>query len=129
MRFHLAFVTFLACSAGPAPTSSSGASSSTTASAGAGGHAGAGGSSSASCSSSGTSGGGGAGGEGGSLPPKPVDCAKINPGIFCVEDNDCPLLSKEELDACGPWSCAWSPPPDPDAGIAGKKRCEFQPKP
>ena len=72
---------------------------------------------------------GGAGGEGGALPPKPIDCAKINPGFVCVEDNDCPGLSKEQLAACGPWSCVVVNNPDPDAGISPKRGCVFPPKP
>lgn len=72
---------------------------------------------------------GGTGGEGGEFPPKPIDCAKINPGITCIEDDDCPLLTKPQLDACGPWKCVFLIQPDPDAGTPGKRGCEFAPKP
>lgn len=88
-----------------------------------------GGSVSVSSSVVGSGGAGGAGGEGGSPPPKPIDCATLNPGFVCVEDRHCPAMTKEVLDACGPWHCVFIVPPDPDAGIPGKRGCMLSPKP
>lgn len=119
----VAVVLFVACSATKPDTSatSQGSSSVQPTDAGMGGASGSAIVSSGVSTSSSIS--GGAGGEGGVLPPHPIDCSKLNPGITCVEDNDCPPMTKEQLAACGPWKCVLDPPPDPDAGIAGKKGC------
>lgn len=126
----LIIATVIGCSTNPHPdagsTSSGASASNSVASSGTGGH---GGMASVSSSSVGSSGEGGAGGEGGTLPPKPIDCATLNPGFVCVEDDDCPPMTKAELDACGPWRCAFIVQPDPDAGIPGKRGCMLSPKP
>ena len=90
-------------------------------------------------SSSSTAGAGGTGGMGGSRggggeapdaePPHPYPCAAINPGFTCVEDNDCPPLTKEQVAACGLWSCVVVNQPNPDAGIPPKMGCIFLTKP
>lgn len=96
---------------GASSVSASSTSTSTSATAGAGGMGGTDGAT-ASSSASGTGG-------------APIDCAHLNPGFVCIEDDDCPPMTKAELDACGPWSCIWLVQPNPDAGIPGKKGCKL----
>lgn len=121
---HVGVVLLIACPPSD-PRSSTTGSASSSASTGMGGAGGAMSSVGSSVVASSSSGTGGNGGEGGKLPPHPVDCAHLNPGITCVEDRDCPYMTKEQLAVCGPWSCVWDPPPDHDAGIAGKRGCKL----
>lgn len=118
----------VACPAGEPPNGTVG-SSSASSSAGTGGMGGAVSVVSSSAGGPGgmssSSGASGSGGEGGKLPPRPIDCSKLNPGITCVEDRHCPYMTKEVLDACGPWSCAWLVEPNIDAGIPGKRGCKL----
>lgn len=117
----VAAIVLIACPATKPDTDATaqGSSSGQPTDSGMGGAGGMGGSSVVSSGmSTSTASGGGTGGEGGKVEPHPIDCAHLNPGITCVENDDCPPQSKPELDQCGRWICVVPLPLD--AGTPGK---------